>query len=395
MTILRNEVGSKYKPQKLTSKPNLKMTTRTILYYPTINIPSKSWLRHALLYWDEVSSIVPQSWGDRYLYELSPEIHYLIDEGQFRAIRPDDLILKGDNWEALHEFQNEFKTTIQSPQFKRFLENRLFLSSRIHTDKVENSKLVARVHSNKTSDNLFHFLEDLGLAKRDNRNAQWLMFERRTALIYMSLLAKYLADIDKKQTTIGTDLAIYENFNFKRVREKDGFPVVNLNISNVLPIPIANVPLEKIIDFKKKRKDELLNFRKILMDFQSKLSKTKSNEELKEIVVNFQENIEAGIKGVSSALKDSRIETLFKSFKSLINLKSPTAVASGLALANEKYHFINTPIYLKIAGLATIGILELTCSYIELRNKQLAKTRESAFSYLLQAQRSGIIHSIR
>ena len=32
---------------------------QTILYYPTINIQDGSWLRNAILYWDEVSSIVP------------------------------------------------------------------------------------------------------------------------------------------------------------------------------------------------------------------------------------------------------------------------------------------------------------------------------------------------
>ena len=371
------------------------MAKRTILYYPTIDIPSNSWLRHSLLYWDEVSSIIPQSWGDRYLYELSPDIHYLIDEGQFRAIKPDELILKGDNWEAFHEFQTEFKTTVQSPQFKRFIERRPYSLSGIHKDKVKNPNLLSRVHSNKTSDNLFYFLEDFGLAKRDERNHEWLMFERHTALIYMSLLAKYLADVDKKQTTIGTDYGIYEKFNFKRVREKEGFPVVSLNLSNVLPTPRANIPLEQIIDFKRNRQDELLYFRKILMDFQSKISKAKSNEELKEIAVTFQENIKVGVKGISATLKDSKIETIFKSFKSLISLKSPTSLLSGAALANDKFHLIDAPIHLKIAGLGTVGLLELTGNYIELRNKELAKTRESAFSYLLQAQRSGIIKAIR
>ena len=36
------------------------------------------------------------------------------------------------------------------------------------------------------------------------------MFERHTALIYMSHLVKYLADVDKKQTTIGTEWTGHE-----------------------------------------------------------------------------------------------------------------------------------------------------------------------------------------
>ena len=38
---------------------------QTILYYPKINILDGVWLRNALLYWDEVPSIVPdESYSD-------------------------------------------------------------------------------------------------------------------------------------------------------------------------------------------------------------------------------------------------------------------------------------------------------------------------------------------
>jgi hypothetical protein len=43
---------------------------RTILYYPTINVPINSWLRHSLLYWDQVSSIILGNVSDE--EELSP-----------------------------------------------------------------------------------------------------------------------------------------------------------------------------------------------------------------------------------------------------------------------------------------------------------------------------------
>jgi hypothetical protein len=104
--------------------------TRTILYYPTINIPSNSWLRHSLLYWDEISSIIPQSGNNKYLHHLSSDIHYLIDEGQFRAMRPEDLISKTSNWEVLQQFQEEFRLIVQSKAFKQFLERKKISSIR-------------------------------------------------------------------------------------------------------------------------------------------------------------------------------------------------------------------------------------------------------------------------
>jgi hypothetical protein len=36
---------------------------RAILYYPTITLPPGGWLRQAILYWDQVGSIVPMRYA--------------------------------------------------------------------------------------------------------------------------------------------------------------------------------------------------------------------------------------------------------------------------------------------------------------------------------------------
>jgi Family of unknown function (DUF6236) len=367
---------------------------RTILYYPTIDIPRNSWLRHALLYWDEVSSIVPKSWDDDILVELSPDIRYLIDEEQFRPIKPEDLIFKKDNWEAFHQFQEEFREIASSKEFQTFVQRQHRSNYRIHINKVGEGNF-ARVHSNKTSDGILHFLEDEGLAKRNMDSPEWLIFESNTALLYMSLLAKYLADIDSEQTTIGTDYGMYEKFNFKRVAEDEGFPVISFSLNNILPTPKPNVPLENIIHFKRKRADNLRHFKKSISEFQTKVAKANSQAELKEIAITFQESIVTGVQDLSAVLGDSKIESTLKTFKSLINLKSPTAIASVGAIANEKLNFVNVPFSWEALGLVTIGAIELSCNYIELRNKNRAKLRESPFSYIYQAQRYGIIERYR
>lgn len=211
----------------------------------------------------------------------------------------------------------------------------------------------------------------------------------------MSLLAKYLADIDSEQTTIGTDHGIYEKLNFRRVTKDKGFPVISFSLNNVLPTPKANVPLEKILDFKRKRSDNLLHFKKIVSDFQTKVSKMKSQAELKEAAMTFQESLITGVNDLSLVLGDSRIESTLKTFKSLINLKSPTLIASAGTLVNEKIKFVNLPFSWEVIGLATIGALELTCNFIEARNKSRVKLGESPFSYIYQGQRYGIIGSYR
>lgn len=374
---------------------------RTILYYPTIDIPKNNWLRHSLLYWDEVSSIVPKSWDGDFLVNLSPEIHYLMNEGQFRPMKPEDLISNGDNWEQFENFQSEFRDIVTSENFRRFInirqnyksyrihKNKLQSDFRIHQNKIGNSY---KIHSNKTSDSIFSLLQDLNLANRNGEN-EWINFEENTALLYMSLLAKYLADIDSNQTTIGTDYYTYEKFNFKRVSSDEGFPVVSFNLNNILPTPKANVPFEKIIQFKKKRSENLNHFKKTISDFQTRISNSSSESELKENAINFQESLVNGVNDLAAVLRDGKVDFSIKTLKSLINLKSPTVIATlGTTLAT-KTNLIEVPVNLSAIGLASMGAIELTTNYIENRNKQRAKLRESPFSYIYYANKYGIVEN--
>lgn len=374
---------------------------RTILYYPTIDIPRSNWLRHSLLYWDEVSSIVPTSWDGNPLVNLSPEIQYLMDEGQFRPIKPEDLITKVDNWEDFENFQQEFREIVSSAQFRNFINRRQSNGQyRIHSNKVENNFRIHsnkvegnyRVHCNKTSDSIYHFLRDLNLASKDGEN-EWINFEQNTALLYMSLLAKYLANIDGNHTTIGTDYYTYEKFNFKRVSKNEGFPVISFNLNNVLPTPKANVSFEKIIQFKKKRSDNLNHFKKTVSEFQSKISKSNSQSEIKENAINFEETLLNGVNDLAAVLKDQKIDFGVKTLKSMINLKSPTMITAIGTVAASKINLIDIPLNLGIIGVASMGALELTASFIDNRNKKMAKLRESPFSYIYYANKYGIIES--
>lgn len=362
---------------------------RTILYYPTINIPRTSWLKHALLYWDEVSSIIPMNNG-QFLYELSPDIQYLIEEGQFRPIQPETLISGENNWEKFQEFQDEFRDVVQNPYFITFRNRNLYRTKNhlIHKNKVEQKK--GRIHRNKTSEELFHFLEDLGLATREE-NDEWLIFEHNTALLYMSLLAKYLAEVDSEQTTIGTDFYAYEKFNFKNIRRNDSFPVISFDLNNILPSPNENVSLEQIINFKRHRADNLRHFKSKISDFQTQISKSKSNAELKESAINFQEELVNGVQDLTAVLRDSNIENSLKTFKSLIDIKSPTLWTTAGAVINSHLDFVHLPVNLTTIGIPAMAALELSTKFIEGRNRRMAETRQSPFSYLYYARKSRII----
>jgi len=361
--------------------------SRTILYYPNISIPTGSWLRNALLYWDKVSSIIPQSYNGELLKELSPDITFLRSEGYFRPIAPEDLIFKQDNWQIFEEFQREFREKVQSSDFARFKAERNFSNN--HLSKIAPFPLL-EIHANKTTNELFYFLEELGLATIDRKNPGWLLFETTTALLYMALLAKYLADIDSASTSIGTDLSVYESFNFKGGDKNESFLSLNIEFNNLLPTPNPSVSIRKIIDFKVRRADNLINFRKLLLNFQTRLATAESVPEIKDLTNEFRETVIVGVRDLKAAMTDSNIEFVLKSTKSLIDIKEPTLYAAIGTYLAERNSLIHAPIVSEVLGVATMAALQVGTSYIESRNKQRAEIRNSPFSYVYYAQKARI-----
>lgn len=363
---------------------------RTILYYPTIDIPNDKWLRHALMYWDEVSSIVPMSWENNMLMNLSPEIHYLMDEGQFRPVKPEDLFMKG-NWELVKSFNKEFIGKIKTPHFQQLSgtdKNRL--KSRIHKNKLD---LSSRIHSNKITYGVFDFLEEKGLARKGDYYDEWFYFEEKTAFLYMSLLAKYLAEIDPEHVTIGTDNSIYERYNFRSVNGIKGGPVLSFYLNKILPTPIEDVPFEKIIEFKRKRNDNLIEFRKIISGFESKLSGAGSASELKSIVVGFEEELTKGTNDLAATLNDSKIKYALKGLNSLINIKSPTSWTAVGSMINQGMNLINISLPLNILGVVAVAGIQLSINYVEKGNENRERLRKGSFSYIYDAQRRGILRN--
>lgn len=357
---------------------------RNILYYPTIDVPQNNWLRHALLYWDEVSSIIPENLDSR----ISSHIDYLIHEGEFRAIRPESFFQNGRRYYDLwDDFAKELHEIIFSNQFQTKLKLD-YPSGKYNIHKSKTGiEMEYNIYRSKTLDMLLYRLQEENLVKINNDDREWLLFEKNTALVYMSLLAKYLADIDREHTVIGTDNLEYESLNFRKANKNEGFPTLNLSLDSLLPTPTDNVPFEKIIDFKRKRKDNLLKFRKELNDFQNKIANATSNSELKDNVATFQESMKSELQDLTEVLKDSNIQVAYNSFKSLIDVKSPSMWVKAGAL-------VTLPINWAALGIGAMSLIEVSGSFIEHRNKRRASLRDSSFSYIYQAQKDGIIRPI-
>ena len=340
---------------------------RTLLYYPTIDIPNMKWLYSSILYADKVSSIVP-------FYDINDNrfpdlLKYLVEKEQYKPIFIRRLLnAYNDEFE---EFEEIFISTTSSEEFKRTLNNDKSLSYQ-HYDTLYGGKMTYRINQ---------YMRETGLIKSTNGDVY--VTDEIVSLFYMSLLARYVTKIIKDDFIIpSTDDKRYQDISFSSSNQKE--PAMNFILENCLPTPVENTPLEKIIDFKKARRDELLEFRKYLSKVQEKIRKATEEQEIKEIQIDTKENIEKAINDLSRLCKENSIKTFFTSFESLLKLDSPKLFQT-LTVTGAITTPIN-PVIGAVAGL--IGVSGGIASSYFSNKREIDK---SELAYLFKAKQEGLI----
>jgi len=351
---------------------------QTILYYPTISVPSGRWLRQAVLYWDEIGSIVPQRYDRTALIPYTPDVQYLKAEGEFRPFRTD--LIYQRQWKLVQDFENELREIVRSSEFQAKLAGR------------SKKTLTARVHQDKVSHEVFDFLESSHLAKRQAGNQNWYFFELSTALLYMSLLAKYLANADETASTVaGTNLPFYQRLNFGAESISTALPSLNVRFFNILPVPRQNNSLADIITFKRKRQDQLKFFRNVVGDTQLALAKCKSNSQVNQTLADFDATLKKGLTDLEAVLKDSKISTVAGSLEALVKVSYPGWLATGAVASGRIKHIADLPLKWTLGGTLVAGAIGVGRYLIDKRNERRATHRNSAFSCLHAAKRESVL----
>jgi len=310
----------------------------------------------------------------------SPDVSYLAERGVFRPVNPEEFIALPSWWERAEELAEELKRIVSSNQFSRTLPGRW----RRHT---------ARIHRTKVIDKVMDWLSERHLAKEDPDDREWLRFEQRTGLLYMALLAKYLADSDARGKLPCTDSKTYESLIFGSETKKESFTCFDVYYRNTLPIPKDTVSLEDILAFKAKEENRLalLRFRRLLDEVHTKISEAEKQSELSQILVGFKEKIELGVKELGEILSDSRVETTSGCLKTLVNIKSPALLAGAAVLAGQATSLAMIPLVWALPGIGIVGAIQVGHHLVHRTNKQRAVIRGSDFAYLYHAKESGII----
>ena len=276
-------------------------------------------------------------------------------------------------WGRLHPMRGEILHANNGTQNSRV---------RMHKNKIYAPALHELIHYRKLPPQLLDYFGDRRYIHDYNTDG-WMEIDSKIAQIYMRTLAEYSIKCSGKDIVLGTDTSTHsrEIYNNSRNRADLQAQCCKINIENCLPQPSMDVSFEDILEFKNRRKDELNAFRAKIRELETNIYNADSPELIRHYEAQFIEGWQQCSDDFYRVLKESRI-TFFLS--SLISLVAIPFVGQLLLphIGQELTSAIQTG-----APLLNIGI-----GYFDYRNKISPAKADGGFSYIIKANRDGIIH---
>lgn len=352
------------------------------LYYPTIDISNEDWLKTAVLFWDEINTIVPASISDPYKRNTT---QYLSDEGILRPMRvnPDIEIIENLTSDTLN-----FLNTNEGFQLLTHGRSRY---STIHREKLPRD--VSRlfdIHPEKLPYEIQHILrQDLtidGLYRVDSDFAKFYMTllankicERNSiALLTDNTLTSNLSDkvrLDNQIAINGNEHDFYyHKHHEKNIHLAQGL-LTNLIIEGIKIMPSST--LEDIVLFKKRHRDELGLFRANIAKLTQNVSKGTQFQTIRQEVEDiYNDEFLPAYNNFKKALSGSGIKWVSDNFMK-VSVISTGATALPMALLG---------LALPQALIAGAGVSLIT-SLISYNEDKKEKLRTNPYSYLLAVER--------
>lgn len=302
------------------------------LYYPHINLTNKNWIKHALLFWDRLSRVVPHS-VDPADSEDIIKIKY--ESGFLEDYRPE----KWDTTETFQQFSHELRSILESDRFfnERFFDRRhrrgdysreLKNKRRFFSELVKSSGTY--VHIEKIDPRLTEYLFEMGIAIPGNHEWEnWIKIDSEIGLLYMTYFAK---SISKNRTLpIVTDVeqSFSAAINFESSINSDykdqfEYRLGNLLIETIVPKNINDIPLDKLLEIRTKYDGERAAFFNEVSNLSNSIPQIDNVGTLNDALHHHTKLIVKETKHLEELYNAHRIETVNK----CLSISLPTTIAS-------------------------------------------------------------------
>lgn len=354
---------------------------KTALYYPLVDPNNDALLLNALLYWDELLTIVPESLRDPYQRPLTQELQKL-------GVLKSEII--NSNSEYVEEAGNDILSFLDKEELGDLLIENGRADDFLYLEKLSpqlaNTLEYSRMYPDKLPAYIRHSMNSMG---NDS-----IRVEKNFAKIYMALLAKKIA-LCNGYTTLTDSSVLYglpANSSYdqlsrtRNLRHYDRFESRINNYDNAIQgMKITatmdmfklttDIKPEKILKFKEKYTSELCQFRKAI-----ELIKPNIAEEMKPSAVLSQ--IEDRVRNeVIPAVSNLKKACEGNGFMLLPNTMS---VATTMAI--PAVGFFNLGNMTKPEALGVSMAVYLATSLIKMRKERADSIRTNSYSYLFHIE---------
>lgn len=347
------------------------------LYYPHINLNNKNWIKHALLFWDKISRIVPRS--------VEPDD----SEDIIRIKNESDFIedYHPDKWDTSNVFNNYCYLIRDYIESNSFHNHRFFERERrfrdMHPESLERRKFLSGlvrsngtyIHIEKTDPLIRDYLFSLGLAiPGENEYSDWIKIDNEIGLLYMTYFAKTISN--KNSLPIVTDIEQsfcasiqYEPKIFSDYNVEFEYRLGNLMIETVVPKNINNVSIEKILNIRNKYDLERTAYFVEISNLAKSISTIDNDGALKDALNQKSRLIKRNVDNLRQLYDRNGIETINK----FLSISVPSVLISTSQYISETLK----PIL--IAGGVLFGIISAANEV----KKSKHELQENPLSYLL------------
>lgn len=298
-----------------------------LLYYPG-SVPSLHWLTGSILYADGLLSVFPNEAFYEYLVyqHRNPgtdtnsddanarlnALRYLIDEALFEPILASEFV--DDAY--LTACTNELTELLRSDSAARY--NRLLLTA---YDRLTNDRVVGSVTESDTFSLLSGFVTDTYRSQLDT--APEAMF--RTDLIDQAvwlLLRMVREGFSQRGRQVIPSTDDYEFTSLIFQHSANDIASVRLVLNKCVPIPDAEVAIEKVVSFKKRNGELLRQFYRATNEFQVGLLQIDADDELTALLYQLEQTVADLTDAISHALTADGIRHRRATWSTLLYLNT-------------------------------------------------------------------------
>lgn len=331
------------------------MAFSTALYYPWIDVRDEGWLKTAVLYWETIRTIVPESIDAPYSSRTA------------RALQDSEFLVPlrvHSDMEEIEDLTEDVIAYLQTNEGAEFLvAGSGPRGALVHVEKLPYEfRRLAEIHPEKL---LWEIRNQLERTVRSPRRGDWLAVDERFADYYMTLLASRLSDrvgaglltpiaaADRLAVSARMDAqlpeilpnAIWGRRSRRREYEAAGprrrAPrtlaqglLAHLALQRVAIDPAT--PIERLLEFRLHHRDELALFRTKIEQLTAGVNEDLPAEALRQRARDIYNNdIDPALSNLKRALDGRRIRWLGDGFLRIAFMSAGTSsmlVAAGLSV---------------------------------------------------------------